>query len=75
MTAMLAIRNFIVSVALCTVCLILSVLIMKKSFLPCSEVRICSIPSSATCELTWSETFTVIELMSLLPLTRYMAVV
>ena len=40
MTAMLAIKSFIVLVVLSIVCLMLSVLIIKKSFLPCRVVRI-----------------------------------
>ena len=75
MTAMQAISSFIVPVVLSIVCLMLSVLIIKKSFLPCRAVKIASMLSSATWDLTESLTRTVIELMSLPPVILYIAVV
>ena len=61
--AMHEIKSVMVLVALSTVCLMLSVLRMKKSSVPWREISKSFRLFSATCELTLSFTFTVIELM------------
>ena len=69
------ISNFIVPVVLSIVCLIVSLFMMKKSFLPWRNVSNSVMPFSAAVELISSATFTVIEPIFLLPEMRFITVV